>query len=205
MNPFELLQRQITRLGDAVAAQPTWRDARVTSVSPLRITYDGASDPLVDAPEALCPVLPGDHVRTVKIGRRVTIVGVIGGGGWRDYTPSWVGLTLGNAVTSARYSIDAGMVAVTLAVLLGTTSAVTGGISVSLPVAARSGTTATGGGWSQPTGSGSYYPMVAFHSSSTTLVAVRTVGTTLDSTGPTLPAAWAPGGMLRLTLTYEAG
>lgn len=58
----------------------SWRWAVVSQVSPLRITMDGDTGPLADAPDTLVAGLAvGDRVRCVTVNRRTLILGRSGG------------------------------------------------------------------------------------------------------------------------------
>lgn len=58
-------------------------------------------------------------------------------GAWTDYTPTYTNFSLGNGtVNYARYRSGDGMVTVEVQITLGSTSSITGNMSVSLPVSA---------------------------------------------------------------------
>lgn len=90
-----LLQRVLARL-EGVAS---WRWAMVSGVGPLRVTPDGDSSPLVEAPDTLVAGLQvGDRVRIVTVANRTLVLGLNRGGdtGWVDCPPasSWTGSSM---------------------------------------------------------------------------------------------------------------
>lgn len=71
---------QMAKLKAAVDAIASWRWATVTSVDPLRVTPDGDTSPLAEAPDTLVAGLSeGDRVRLVIVARRALILGRAGG------------------------------------------------------------------------------------------------------------------------------
>lgn len=71
---------QVAKLKAAVDAIASWRWATVTSVDPLRVTPDGDTSPLAEAPDTLVAGLgEGDRVRLVIVARRALILGRAGG------------------------------------------------------------------------------------------------------------------------------
>lgn len=74
------LVSQVAKLKSAVDAMASWRWATVTSVDPLRVTPDGDTSPLAEAPDTLVGGLgEGDRVRLVIVARRALILGRAGG------------------------------------------------------------------------------------------------------------------------------
>lgn len=62
------------------ASLPAFRWATVTSVDPLRVTPDGDTSPLAEAPDTLVGgLVVGDRVRLVIVARRALILGRAGG------------------------------------------------------------------------------------------------------------------------------
>lgn len=74
------LVSQVAKMKAAVDAMASWRWATVTSVDPLRVTPDGDTSPLAEAPDTLVAGLgEGDRVRLVIVARRALILGRAGG------------------------------------------------------------------------------------------------------------------------------
>lgn len=74
------LVSQVAKLKAAVDAMASWRWATVTSVDPLRVTPDGDTSPLAEAPDTLTAGLSvGDRVRLILVNRRAMILGRSGG------------------------------------------------------------------------------------------------------------------------------
>lgn len=120
----------------------------------------------------------------------------VGAGPWQGFTPTWSGLTFGNAVTSGRYCRVGDTIHATYALALGSTSAVTGLIYPSLPVAAAG--IAIGTGWAYDDSAAAWAAL--------TLVAGAYLLTGAGQRVTTgVPWAWANQDQLRLSITYEAG
>lgn len=74
-----------------VDAVPTFRWATVTGANPLRIRFDGETDPLPITPDALVNPPVGARVFVLHWMRRVTVLGRAGGipdTGWVPFDPS---------------------------------------------------------------------------------------------------------------------
>lgn len=121
---------------------------------------------------------------------------------WLTYTPTLSNLTLGNGTILATYTQIGKTVHVRIRFTLGSTSAVTGSASFSLPVAPNgfaygSGVLNTG------------VNQAAISVISGTNVAINAIDTataygTMRSTTATLPGTWATGHTMSLSITYEA-
>lgn len=125
--------------------------------------------------------------------------------GWQDYTPTITGVTIGNGTVTARYWQRGKTVVAEALITLGSTSAVTGAVTITLPVtAARSQN--VGSGVCRPGGSGTVYQLTPYAAASSSLVAVGVVGASgaLSSVGSASPAAWAATGWMKCQFTYEA-
>ncbi|MFP7706364.1 hypothetical protein [Trueperella sp. LYQ141] len=57
-----------------------WFWATVASVNPLRVREDGAAAPLGTTPRTLVALTPGDRVLCLRVGRRLIVMGKMGGG-----------------------------------------------------------------------------------------------------------------------------
>jgi hypothetical protein len=74
------LASQVAKLKAAVEQVASWRWATVNSISPLRVTPDGDTSPLAEAPDTLVGgLVAGDRVRLVTVARRALILGRAGG------------------------------------------------------------------------------------------------------------------------------
>ena len=81
------------------------------------------------------------HVLTVDSGEATGMKWAAAGGGgatWANYTPTWTNLTVGNGTNSGRYIQIEKVVFFNAYVLFGSTTSVSGGIEVSVPVTAGS-------------------------------------------------------------------
>ncbi len=132
------------------------------------------------------------------------------GGEWVSYTPTFTGFTLGNGTVSASYSRIGDTVFVRASIGLGSTSSVTGAMTISNPVNnasadymfigqavlwafGGSGALNTGTIWESATGSSTIFASNA----STTYLG----NTDLSAT---IPFTWASGNFMRLQFQYKA-
>lgn len=131
-----------------------------------------------------------------------------GGMEWQSYTPTTAGLTLGNGTLVGRYYQIGGLVTVQCQFTLGTTSAVTGGITFTTPVTAATDIDANifvgvGGFYDSSAGSGGRYPgLVRFVSGTTMAIMVGTSPAT--NPGASNPFTWATGDIVAFSVSYEA-
>lgn len=56
-----------------------WMWATVAQTNPLRVREDGAAQPIATTPKSLIPVVPGDRVLCLRMGRRLIVMGTMGG------------------------------------------------------------------------------------------------------------------------------
>lgn len=124
---------------------------------------------------------------------------------WTAYTPTVTAFTTGNGTIEGRYAKLGDTIIAEVLVTLGTTSAVTGSITITLPFTARRNKL-VGTAVSRPTGASTSYQMAVYSVAAATLVAVGTLGTTgaIGATSSTSPATWASTGWLLMQVTYEA-
>ena len=133
-----------------------------------------------------------------------------GGFTYADYTPTFTNFTLGNGtISKSRYAQSGKMVHFYGVVTLGSTSSVSGSLTIALPVTAAASTLgfATGVGQMGDDGVGNY-AAVAVRASTTnlTLIAIKSDGTYAlqASTSSTVPFTWTTNDDFRWSLIYEA-
>jgi len=130
------------------------------------------------------------------------------GGAWDSYTPTWTGITTGNGVTSAAWKQIGRTTHWRAQFTLGTTSAVTGAVTVTLPTALReSGHFGTFRVSLVDTGTFRYTGQL--NASSTTVVAVEAISTSSTYAGgaaltSTIPHTWANTDVITIEGCYEA-
>lgn len=110
MTEMEYVMSVLKRILAALEGIASWRWATVTSVDPLRITPDGDTSPMAEAPDTLVGGLTaGERVRLVIVARRALILGrARPDTGWKIH-----GGTLGPGVTqyvAVQYRIVDGIV-----------------------------------------------------------------------------------------------
>lgn len=142
------------------------------------------------------------------------------GSGWATfagsgtYTPTLTGITVGNGTSSSRWSRVGSIVSVQGSFTFGSTSAVTGTVSVSLPVTAAAfyGTAATnydvGNSTFLDVGAQLYYGRVSAQASTTAFYLYRQVvsgsAIVFGALSATLPHTWSTGDIISWTFTYTA-
>ena len=131
---------------------------------------------------------------------------------WSTYLPSWTGLTVGNGTLSfARYSVIGKTVTVFIKLIWGSTTSISGDVSVSLPVPAFYGYTSetrpTGGAEFFDSGTARYWGFLRFDSTTTVrLTAGLASGTYLGSAeiSSTVPFTWTTNDQINLAFSYES-
>lgn len=132
---------------------------------------------------------------------------------WQSYTPSTSGLTIGNGTLAGEYCQIGKTVFFRLRFTLGSTSAVTGNVTCSLPVAGST----PGGSGKFSVGNVRFYDssaglmpaigtVILTGASTATVTATRTSGTYADDVAlsSTVPFTWATGDEFKIYGYYEA-
>ena len=188
-----------------------WRWGTVTQVGPVQVRLDGDTAPLLVVPDVLGSASVGQrvycHLRPAAPPSSACRIVAIPdtSGAWAAYTPTLSGITLGNGAMTARWARLGRTVHCAGRLTLGSTSSVTGSVTIGMPVALASawtsdrvslgtGTAAKSGAAIEP-----FFPTVASPSS---FVLLRHTGV---PAGPGAPWTWASGDGLAWNLTYEAG
>lgn len=130
------------------------------------------------------------------------------GGAWTSYSATWTGITVGNGTTSAAWQQIGRTTHWRAQFTLGSTSAVTGAVTVTLPTALRE---------SQHFGvfrvslvdTGTFRYTGQLNLSSTTVVAVEAISTSASYAGgaalsATIPHTWANTDVITIEGVYEA-
>lgn len=131
---------------------------------------------------------------------RVDVTIATAAAAWTTWSPTWTNLTVGNGTVTAKYYQSGKFVVCRLTLVMGTTTSVTGEVSVSLPVTsvAYAGTAGT-----QPLGLGGAYDTSA--TAATQILPVWGSTTTADlDVDATTPYTWATGDEINFQLYYEA-
>ena len=130
------------------------------------------------------------------------------GGNWVSYTPTFTNLTVGNGTLSGVYNRIGNIVYVIVRLNLGSTSAVTGGVTVSNPVNSEGDYEIVGDAtlWAFG-GSGVLFAgkMWASAAGSTEILAQNSAIThlKLEALSSTVPFTWGTGNILRLQFQYK--
>ena len=130
------------------------------------------------------------------------------GGPWAPYTPAFAGFTLGNGTVDAAYTQIGKTVHYRCLITFGSTTAITGTVTVSHPVTAEVGESVMPTVLYRPDAGGFYLGMVTPNGavSSIMRVPVQTSGGDMvaSSITATVPITWATGGTISIAGTYEA-
>jgi hypothetical protein len=127
-------------------------------------------------------------------------------GAWDSFTVTFTNLTLGNGTAVAFYKQVGRVVVYRMQVTFGSTTSVSGGIAISLPVTAASIVGVHSGiMFDDSTGTTTQ----AFSAPTTTTVSLRVLNTagtygTHAATSSTIPFTWAVNDIIRLSGVYEA-
>lgn len=130
------------------------------------------------------------------------------GGAWTSYTPTWTGITTGNGTSSAAWVQFGRTTHWRAQFTLGSTSAITGAVTVTLPTALReSGHFGTFRVSLVDTGTLRYTGQI--NALSTTVVAVEAISTSAAYAGgaalsATIPHTWANTDVITIEGCYEA-
>lgn len=133
------------------------------------------------------------------------------GTGWayQAYVPTWTNVTVGNGTVVASYVQTGKTVVYRLSFVLGSTSAVSGTLSVSLPVTAASYTTpgyAIGQAFVDDTTVASYPGTVVMATTTTAQIYIpnTSTDTRIVLVSNTKPSTWSVGDSIKFTVIYEA-
>lgn len=120
---------------------------------------------------------------------------------WSTYTPTLTAGTLGNGTIAGRYKQIGKVVHFTAKFVLGSTSAVSTGLAVSLPVTSTASTPASLiQGFAYDVSGNQGYWLAGEHSTTTITPYINAAGT-LQATSP---FTWATGDSITVTGAYEA-
>lgn len=124
---------------------------------------------------------------------------------WTTFTPTLGGITIGNGTLTARYIQIGKTVFFNIRFLLGSTSAITGGISFTLPVTSNLNSTGYSG-YFQDSGTALYATLSYAIGSTLYMSAVLTNGTygSQTITSNTVPFTWTTNDEIFVSGTYEA-
>lgn len=126
---------------------------------------------------------------------------------WTTWSPTYSGVTVGNGTTEAYYRKYGKTVTVAYGFTLGSTSAITGDIQISLPSSSASAPGEQALNVFFNDFAVSSYPGVAIINASTMYVrAINASGTyaALATASSTIPFTWGTGDQIRVTGTYLA-
>lgn len=125
------------------------------------------------------------------------------GDAWTSFTPTIGNFTTGNGTIAAAYMQAGKLTTFRIKVTLGSSSAVTGSLTATLPANATATRTVSGlvMMYDSSAGASGYNGGWAFNSSTSTLLLRTDASATVNAT---VPFTWATGDELVITGTYEA-
>ncbi|WP_183092899.1 hypothetical protein [Nocardioides stalactiti] len=123
------------------------------------------------------------------------------GDAWTSYTPTTTNITLGNGTLSAAYVSVGKMTFFRIKFTLGSTSAITGAPTFTLPATATATRTINAQLLMYDTSANTFKGGWAFNNTTTTVVLRDDASAVLSSTAP---FTWATGDEIVITGTYEA-
>ena len=126
-----------------------------------------------------------------------------GGGSWTTWTPTLTNITAGNGTTTARYLQVGKLVTIYFRFQLGSTSAITGNPTFTLPVTALYESIAPA--YIQDAGTNNYYGILTIGGGSGTIVMQDVAGAYPDFAGisATVPMTWTTNDYLYSNVSYE--
>jgi len=134
-----------------------------------------------------------------------------GAGAWSSYSATWTNITVGNGTSVTRYVQIGKTVTVYARFTLGSTSAITGNVSVSLPVTSIDYLLPTvaplGVATYHDFGSNQYFGMVTWNNATSAMSYIYSASGTYASvaaTASTVPFTWGSGDSILFMFTYEA-
>jgi len=177
-------------------------------VSLQRFTGTGTVTLIAD-PAVVAFLLIEDITGAVWPAGSTVTAGMVASETWTDYVPTLTNLTVGNGTLTARYFKLGRFVSVNFQFVFGSTSAIAGGVSFTLPVAPASyytGDFHLGGVSWVDAGATVFGGYASWTGSAVLLRLWRTDATYLTFAGPTatVPFTWGTGDFITTSFTYEA-
>lgn len=147
-----------------------------------------------------------EHEYTTDGSNWYSLAGVIAGGLWTAYTPTYSGMTIGNGTTTARYSKTGRTITATGLLTMGTTTTFSGTIVMTIPVAVNAvlwSSSVSVGTAALTDVSATVTEAALVLPNTTTQVALRRTanGAPVNNT---VPWTWATGDTIGWTYTYES-
>lgn len=140
----------------------------------------------------------------------VTAINDLGYDSWASYTPTWTGMTIGNAVVTAKWRKHGKTVVGSVKMVAGTTTSFSSGVTFSLPVSAVTVE-------STPCGTVVFFDVSAAFDTvgqvrinsglaAANIVPILASGTYLQAVqcSSTIPFTWATGDIIWANFCYEA-
>lgn len=133
------------------------------------------------------------------------------GDAWDAWTPTRTGLTLGNGTEVSNYWRSGRLVVWRYSLVFGSTTSITGNVTLTLPVSASTNGGLVGANMAPAllvdTGTADYVGLVRIQGTTTAQVIIMTSSGTYPSfiaLSSTVPHTWANTDIIRFTISYEA-
>lgn len=161
-----------------------------------------ARDAAVTSPEeGMVAVITGSDLVTIYTGSAWVEYGRYGA--WESYTPTWTNLTVGNGTVSSRYVRIGSTVTYYGLLDFGSTTSISGFVSVSLPVnAARPRT--TGSARYSDAATRTYVGVAGVNAAGTAIGFTHSESGGFGGVNATNPFTWTTSDAISWTITYEA-
>jgi hypothetical protein len=122
---------------------------------------------------------------------------------WFTYAPTTGGITLGNGTVVAKYKVSGYSINTIILFTMGSTSAITGGVSFTAPVA--EGNFAIPTCWLQDAGTNTFAGLAAVSSSYIVVYAINASGSyaSVSALSSTVPFTWATSDSITINILYN--
>jgi len=117
-------------------ATAAWANANVRDQTIAQFASTAARDSAITTPvEGMVAAITDTNLLTIYTGSAWVEYGRYGA--WQSYTPTWTNLTVGNGTVVTKYVRIGSMVTYTGKITIGSTTSISGFVSVALPVTAQ--------------------------------------------------------------------
>lgn len=159
-----------------------------------------------DSPDTTTPI-DSTALNTMDLGIKTANDAVDAVSTWVSFTPSWGGLTVTTGTNDAKYAQIGKTVIFSAKFTFGASSAVTGSLTLTLPVAGRATGSGIFAGVFSDTGTNDFIATPVMTSATVlTLYATNAAGTyaSRTATSSTIPFTWVSGDIIYVSGVYEA-
>ena len=183
-------------------ATAAWANANVRDQTIAQFASTATRDSAITTPvEGMVAAITDTDLLTMYTGSAWVEYGRYGA--WQSYTPTWGNLTVGNGTVVTKYVRIGSMVTYTGKITIGSTTSISGFVSVALPVNAQDGFMNGSARYSDD-GTRNYVGAVSIASGGTSLGFTHSESGGFGSWNATNPFTPAAGDLVSWNITYEA-